>query len=420
MHIVWVHRGMYPDHIGGTYSYIYELGRRLAARGHKVDVIARALSPENSGYSEFEGIGVHRYTYRRVNPVYSTLQHVNKCYSLFAQIHAKDPVDIVGIHDAHLGLKIARSSLGRSVCQVPTYHAPVFLEFRFNTTWKIRAEKSPLKRAVLRLSEPPLEYWQRWFEAGVLRPAQGILVLSQFTRRNIETYFPRVDIGRVKIIPSGVDTDRFAPADDKVGLRRKLGMDGDATYILTVRKLVPRMGLENLLKAVALVRERRASEVGDLRVVVCGSGPLMPVLKSLAGRLGIADAVKLAGHVQDEILVNYYQAADLFVLPTEALEGFGISTVEALSANLPVVGTPAGATPEILGLIDPRLLTRDMSPEAIADAVGAWLQWRGEEKGTTRYRDEVLSRYSWDGVTDAIEAYYAEVLEAFRRERHGR
>jgi glycosyltransferase involved in cell wall biosynthesis len=197
-------------------------------------------------------------------------------------------------------------------------------------------------------------------------------------------------------------------------------MDAGATYLLTVRKLVPRMGLENLVRAVASVRERRAGGTDDVRAIICGSGPLMPVLGSLAERLGIADAVKLAGHVHDEVLVNYYQAADLFVLPTEALEGFGISTIEALAVNLPVVGTPAGATPEILGRIDPRLLTRDMSPEAIADSVDSWLQWGIEEKRTTRYRDEVLSRYSWEAVTDAIEEYYEEVSEAFRRDRDGR
>ncbi len=410
---------MYPDHIGGTYSYIYELGRRLAAKGHSVDVIARALSEKDRGYSRFDGIGVHRYTYRRVNPIYSTLQHVNKCYSLFREIEAKEPVDILGIHDAHLGLKIARSALGRSVCQVPTYHAPVFLEFRFNTRWRIRAEASPFKRAALRLSEPPLERWQRWFEAEVLDHAQGILVLSEYTRKNIQTYFPEVDPGRIRIIPSGVDTERFAPVQDKSALRAELGMDTRATHLLTVRKLVPRMGLENLLKAVALVRARRSPEADDIRLVVCGSGPLMPVLESLAVKLGISEVVTLAGHVQDEVLVNYYQAADLFVLPTEALEGFGISTVEALSANLPVVGTPAGATPEILGRIDSRLLTRDMSPEAIADAIDAWLQWRREEVGTKRYRDHVLSHYSWDGVTDAIEKYYEEMCEAFRGSRHG-
>jgi len=419
MHIVWVHRGMYPDHIGGTYTYIYELGRRLAARGHRIEVIARALSAEHKGHSRYEGIDVHRYTYRRVNPVYSTLQHMNKSYSLFREIQESEPVDILGIHDAHLGLKIAGSALGRSVCQVPTYHAPVFLEFRFNTAWRIGAERSPLKRMALRLAEPPLEYWQRRFEAGVLGRANGILVLSQFTRKNIEKYFPGVEVDRVRIIPSGVDTGRFAPARDRAAVRRELGLSESAVHLLTVRKLVPRMGLEHLLRAVALLKKRRAAEAEDLRLVVCGSGPLMPVLGSLAAELGIAGSVTLAGHVQDEVLVKHYQAADLFVLPTEALEGFGISTVEALSANLPVVGTPAGATPEILGRIDPRLLTRGMSPEAIADAVHSWLDWRREEEGTTRYRNEVLSRYTWDGVTDEVEKYYGEMSEVFRRERHG-
>ena len=121
--------------------------------------------------------------------------------------------------------------------------------------------------------------------------------------------------------------------------------------------------------------------------------------------------------MSDEDLIRYYQAADLFVLPTEAMEGFGISTVEALSTNVPVVGTPAGATPEILSRIDERLLTRDTSHEAIADAVISWLSWRADDAGTMRYRDEVLSLYTWDGVTSQLETYYEEQLDAFKRRR---
>lgn len=141
----------------------------------------------------------------------------------------------------------------------------------------------------------------------------------------------------------------------------------------------------------------------------------MPVLRSLAAELGIADAVTLAGRVTDDDLVRHYQASDLFILPTAAMEGFGISTVEALSTNLPVVGTPAGATPEILRAIDEALLTRDTSADAIADAVTAWLGRREQESGTNRYRQEVLTKYSWDHVTDLMEDYYEEQLEAFRR-----
>jgi glycosyltransferase involved in cell wall biosynthesis len=117
--------------------------------------------------------------------------------------------------------------------------------------------------------------------------------------------------------------------------------------------------------------------------------------------------------VSDEDLVRHYQAADAFVLPTTAMEGFGISTVEALSANLPAIGTPAGATPEILNSIDPRLLTSDTTAEGIAAGITSWLGWRSEDDGTTRYRDEVMEKYAWPKVVELIEAYYEEVLGAF-------
>jgi len=121
--------------------------------------------------------------------------------------------------------------------------------------------------------------------------------------------------------------------------------------------------------------------------------------------------------VTDDDLVGHYQAADLFVLPTVAMEGFGISTVEALSANLPVIGTPAGATPEILAPIDERLLTDDTSVESIARGIAAWLAWRHEDARTTRYRDEVLAKYAWHGVTDRVEAYYEQKVDDFKRGR---
>jgi glycosyltransferase involved in cell wall biosynthesis len=414
MHIVWIHRGMYPERIGGTYTYIYELGRRLAARGHRVDVIASTRGPDAVPFETLEGIRVHRYTFRRVNPIYSTHQHLGHSYDLFRRLSAEADVDILGIHDSQLGLRLARSSLGRSVCQVPTYHAPAFLEYRLDTEWKLRKERSPARRLLTRVTKPPMEYIQWHFEDGVLRSADSILVLSQYSRSHIEKHFPRVDLKRVRIIPSGVDTDRFVPAADKNAVRRELGLDLDRIHLLTVRKLAPRMGLENLIRAMSLLQARGSEGSERLQLTICGRGRLMPVLSKLAAELGISGCVELPGHVPDEDLPKYYQASDLFVLPTVDLEGFGISTVEALSANLPVVGTPAGATPEILGLLDGRLLSADTSAEAIADAVESWLDWRGEDEGTERYRGFCLSNYSWDTVTDRVESYYEEVAEAFR------
>ena len=75
------------------------------------------------------------------------------------------------------------------------------------------------------------------------------------------------------------------------------------------------------------------------------------------------------GRISDADLVNSYRTADLVVIPSQALEGFGLTTAEALACGTPVVGTPIGATPELLAGIDPLLVAADATPEGIAAAV---------------------------------------------------
>lgn len=419
MHIVCVHRGLYPERIGGTYSYVHELYRRLAARGHRVDLIASTRKGRGGRANDLEGMRVHLYEFLRVHPVLSTLQHLRNTSRIFSEIAAESPVDVLSIHESQLGYRLARSPAGKAVCQIPTFHAPVFLEFRFNTAWEIEHEPSALRRMAARATEPPLEHWQRRFETGVLEAASGIVILSEYTRSHIENHFPSVDPGKVRIIPSGVDTERFRPAEDRGAVREALGIGADTIHLVTTRKLAPRMGLENLIRAMPAVL-RAADERGlRLGLAVCGSGPLKPVLEDLIRELDVTGAVRLVGRVSDDDLVRHYQAADLFVLPTVAMEGFGISTVEALSTNLPVIGTPAGATPEILAPIDERLLTDDTSIESLSRGIVAWLAWRHEDAGTSRYRDEVLAKYTWDIVTDRVEAYYLEQVDAFGRSPGG-
>lgn len=408
---------MVPESIGGTYTYIYELGRRLASRGHRFDLIVSTKTMPGGGPEDLAGMRVYRYPFRRINPVLSTLQHLNKTYAIYSGLAAEEPVDILSVNDSHLGLKVAESGLGRRACQIPTFHAPLFLEFRLNTGWRVEAETSSFRRAVLRATEPPLEHWQRRFETRLLEAGQGIVVLSRFTRGLIEKHFPTVDLDRVRIIPSGVDTERFKQAPDRAEVRRKLGLPEDAVCLVTVRNLSPRMGLENLVEAMAMVRDSEPARGVDLVLNICGEGRLRSALEARIERLGLGGVINLLGRVTDETLVNHYQAADLFVLPTTAMEGFGIVTVEALATNLPVVGTPAGATPEILEPIDPRLVTRDTSAEAIAEGITSWLARRSEEAGTTRYRDEVMSKYTWDEVAGRVESYYEEASAAFKATR---
>jgi len=416
MRIVYVHRAVFPERVGGTYTYIHDLGRRLAERGHEVHVIASARSEGVPRHTALDGMRIHRYRFHRINPVLSTLQHLRGTFAAYEEVvREHGPVDVLSVNDSHLGYTLARSRLGRAACQIPTYHAPSFLEYEFNTAWQIRVEPNPVRRAALKAAVPPLARTQRRFEAGVLEAAQAILVLSRYTRGHIERYHPRVDVSKVRVIPSGVDTERFRPPDDKAAVRRRLGLDERATVLLTVRNLSPRMGLENLIEAMATISG--SDEVRDARLalLLCGDGRLRATLEDMIRERNLVGTVRLLGRVAHDELPLYYQAADLFVLPTEAMEGFGIVTIESLASGTPVLGTPAGATPEILAPIDPRLLTRDASVGAIADGLLSWLEWRATDPGPSRYRLEVERKYAWDRVTDEIERFYDDTLRTFRR-----
>jgi glycosyltransferase involved in cell wall biosynthesis len=79
--------------------------------------------------------------------------------------------------------------------------------------------------------------------------------------------------------------------------------------------------------------------------------------------------VRFVGRLSDADLVNSYRTADVVVMPSQALEGFGLTTAEALACGTPVVGTPIGATPELLGCIDSALVAADATPQGIAAAV---------------------------------------------------
>jgi glycosyltransferase involved in cell wall biosynthesis len=98
------------------------------------------------------------------------------------------------------------------------------------------------------------------------------------------------------------------------------------------------------------------------------------------------------------------------VLPTRELEGFGLTTAEALACGAAVIGTPAGATPELLGPIDPVLLTGDVSAQSIALAVNRLLaapERLREIRGMASKR--VVPSMGWDRVADRYLELYEEL-----------
>jgi glycosyltransferase involved in cell wall biosynthesis len=181
-------------------------------------------------------------------------------------------------------------------------------------------------------------------------------------------------------------------------------LDLDRPLLVTVRRAEPRMGIEQLLRAMPMIV---ANE--DLCLAVVGGGLLTNEHLRLSSQLGLDGRVRFVGRVSEEDLLDWYRAADLFVLPTVAYEGFGMVTVEALASGTPVVGTPAGATSELLEPLDPRLVAGGSDPESLASAIGDALVFSNDDL-QARCRGYALARFGWDGVMRMWEEELADVV----------
>ncbi len=192
---------------------------------------------------------------------------------------------------------------------------------------------------------------KRWVERMVYARASNVIVLSTAFRDLLAERFA-VPLDRIHVVPGGVDVDRFAITTSRAECRRALGWPTDRPIVLCVRRLVRRVGVDTLVEAAASLRAR----VPEVLVVIAGSGPLKSELQARIAALGLERHVSLAGFLPDDLLPVAYRAADLSVVPTAALEGFGLVTVESLAAGTPCVVTPVGGLTDVVAPFAPQLV----------------------------------------------------------------
>ena len=374
----------YPER-NGVARVATEVGQRLALRGHEVT----ALVPKVAGMplEERDGsLAVHRVIERGVMPltVKDVLETTRRSRSL-------GPFDVIVGHGASTAVGLSRA--GFSAPLVLVYHASLPRELRF-----MRSRLSwGRERLVAYLNDPITVLLER----SAVRQCARILVLSDFSTSLLATDHPD-EVHKVKVVSGGVETTSFSPGDGRRAARARLGLDQNGRLLVTVRRAEPRMGIEQLLRAMLIVSAE------DLRLAVVGGGLLTNELVRLTSQLGLDGRIRIVGRVSEDELRDWYRAADLFVLPTVAYEGFGMVTLEALASGTPVVGTKAGATPELLEPLEPRLVAAGSDPESLASAIAEALTFSDDDL-RRRSREYAVARFDWDPVTGVWEEALREV-----------
>lgn len=249
-----------------------------------------------------------------------------------------------------------------------------------------------------------------WFratlECRVYSRAVACIVLSRAFGDLLRSDYG-VPAERIHVVPGGVDAARFASLPDRAEARRAVGWAVDAPTVLSVRRLVKRTGIDRLIAAVPALREA----VPEVRVMIAGDGPERAALQAQATALGVQEQVRFLGFVPDAVLPLAYRAADLTVVPSVALEGFGLIVPESLAAGTPALVTPVGGLPETVEGLSDRLVIRDAGAAAITSALAEALTGRRSLPTADACRDFARSRYDWPVIAAQVAAVYRRAHE---------
>jgi len=209
-------------------------------------------------------------------------------------------------------------------------------------------------------------------------------------------------LAKMPVIPSGIDSDRFAPlatADYKA----RLGIAAERTVVGIVTRMRVRKGVEEFIRAIAALRRDRP----DVHAVIVGEVSLDETLDGIVRDAGMAEHLTLLGRRSD--MPEVLSALDVFVLSSHD-EGMSNAVLEAMSMQLPVVATDVGGTGEVVRHGESGLLVPAKDPGALAAALAEVLADRERAAAMGRLgREIVVAKFSAAAMVKQMEALYFEI-----------
>jgi glycosyltransferase involved in cell wall biosynthesis len=246
-------------------------------------------------------------------------------------------------------------------------------------------------------------------ERSVLQRADAHVVLSSaFRRVLVERY--QVRPWDVHVWAPGVALDVFTPGDRTLA-RQRLQLDDGAFVAVCVRRLVARMGIDGLLDAWGQLSDSLPD--GSVLLLV-GDGPLRDSLAERAQSPPLSGRVRVLGRLTDEDLVTAYRAADVAIVPSVSLEGFGLIVPEAAACGTPSIVSDVGGLPEVAQQLDPSLVVPAADAAALAQRVQKAARGTLPTRAATR---SFAESFSWPRLAERHRALYRRLIGHERDER---
>ena len=327
----------FPPKIGGIQNYLWELWRRLPAD----DVIVHTTPHDGAeAWDAAHDFTVVRSREPWLLPQPMLVRRVNQLAESYdAEVVIIDPAVPAGLIGPHLDRPYG----------VVLHGAEVTIPGRVPGTRRL------LNR--------------------VLAGSAGVIAAGGYPAAEGERSL-RAPLPPCTIVPPGVDVERFRPqaAAEKTATRARLGLPADGPLVTSVSRLVPRKGMDTLIRASVELR----ADHPDLTVAIAGKGRDTGRLQKLIDQLDAP--VTLLGRIGDDDLVDLYAAGDVFSMLCRTRwggleqEGFGIVFLEAAASGVPQVAGRSGGAHEAVEHDETGLVVNDPDdPTAAAEAIGSLL-----------------------------------------------
>lgn len=379
----------YPPDLGGMARRHVELCRRLANDGVVVSTVA-ARDAQRFDQEEPYRITREPFTFKGAKTATNRWRWARSIARRAADV---DVIHCGNIRPCGYPLMLARRGAAR--------RAPFLLHVNgSDLLW----ERDKITASAMK----------RWFVRRLLSQCGGVVANSAWTAETAWALFQTLGIDaddRIVAIDLGTDPQQFRPENDRGALRQALGWTEQCVAI-TVARLVPHKGQDVALRAVAAVLR----EFPTLRYLIVGEGPNESALRTLASDLGIADRVRFVGALSDREIAEAYATADVYIglsrQDGKAVEGFGISFIEASASGIPVIAGDSGGVRSAVRDGETGVVVDPNEPDAVASALRQLLASPERRKALGRAgRRAVETHFNWDRVARETAQFAERVVK---------
>ncbi|MCX6701531.1 MAG: glycosyltransferase family 4 protein, partial [Methanomicrobiales archaeon] len=374
MKIAFVYDAVYPYRIGGVEQRIYELSKRLAARGHEIHIFGLK---EWDGDASFTKDGVY----------YHGLGQAKQFYT-----HGRRSIG----EACYFGWKVLFPLLKEHFDIIDCQNFPYFS--CFSAAFAATMRHSHL---VITWHEVWKDYWTQYLgisgfpgkiiEGLASRLAYTMIAVSDLTKKDLISIRKEA---KITIIPNGIDLphiNMIHPSDF-------------ISDIIFTGRLIKEKKVDLLILAMAIVRK----EFPEIRCIIAGDGPEKESLQMMATGCNVEGNITFIGFLKHHDEVIALMKASKVCASPSTREGFGIAALEAMACGLPVVtvNAPKNAVMELVNK-DTGIIC-DPTPKAFAEAVVSCLIKKDEMKNIcTRSAGD----YNWEKIVDKTEEFYSAIIK---------